>query len=97
MSPEKFNQTINLNENSIRKTSPYRNSPRSDKALKKSDIHKITMFLKTLEMLAIHWNIIAPNSYRYRIKKIPDMTYEMSVIPRQIKESYFYHIKTLAL
>jgi hypothetical protein len=55
------------------------------------------MFLKTLEMLSIHWQILSPNTFRYRIKKMNGLNPEMDAIPKQVKESFFYHIKTIAL
>ena len=55
------------------------------------------MFMKTLEMLAIHWKIINPNSYRHRLTKIPGISKELIALPKQVRESHYFHLKTLLL
>lgn len=55
------------------------------------------MFMKTLEMLSIHWKIINPNSYRHRLVKILGVKKEMLALPKQVRESHYFHIKTLVL
>ena len=58
---------------------------------------KLTTFLKTLEMLALHWKVINPNKYRYRLKKIIGMKKEFSLLPKFVKESYYFNLKTFQL
>jgi len=48
-------------------------------------------------MLSIHWNIINANSFRHRLKNIPELKKEMIALPKQLSESHFYHIKTVLL
>lgn len=97
-SPSKNYDSVTYNSGSIVNRSSIKNSPKSDKAMRKSDLHKLTMFLKTLELLAIHWGIILPNSYRYRLQKVMGVSAkERSAIPKQITSNYFYHVKTLSL
>ena len=86
--------------------SPYKsvkNSPRptaagkSPKRAYEDNWHKLTMFMKTLEMLSIHWKIINPNSYRHRLVKIAGVKKELMAIPKQVRESHYFHLKTLIL
>jgi len=55
------------------------------------------MFLKTLEMLAIHWKIVNPNLFRHRLKKNAELKKEMKILPNLIKESHYYDLKTILL
>ena len=92
--PEQFSSMI-FSEKEGRSTSPYKYSPDSEKGAYKSNLHKVTMFLKTLEMLALHWKVINPNLYRHRLKKVYGSKNELMAIPRQVRESHYYHPKTL--
>lgn len=88
-----FQSPARTSKHSLRSTK----SPRSPKKEFEYNCHKLTTFLKTLEMLALHWAVINPNDYRHRFKKIPGVKREMAALPKLARESYFYDAKTFVL
>ncbi|CAI2384291.1 unnamed protein product [Moneuplotes crassus] len=72
-------------------------SYKSKKRVFEDNCSKISIFLKTLEMLSLHWRIIHKNSYRYRLKKMPGLKKLMNAIPNRLEESYYYDTKTVIL
>lgn len=65
--------------------------------LKSQNLHTVTMFLKTLEMISLHWKIINPNLFRHRLKQFQGVKKEFGLLPKLVKESYFYDVKTIVL
>ena len=91
--PSKMFSTVHKEPGSFMFKSPKRStrhSPQSNRSTKTQRIayeencQKLTMFLKTLEMLALHWKIINPNSFRYRLKNIPGVKKEMASLPKLV-------------
>jgi len=86
-----------LQNNSMKMSPRGSDNYKSKKKIFENSWNKISIFLKTLEMLSVHWDIINPNLFRHRLRKLPELKKEMNMLPNKLKESYFYDIKTIIL
>lgn len=102
-SPRRSSPWSNSNNKSKRKKwGLYENNHRNKETkilqdLKSNNLHTVTMFLKTLEMISLHWKIINPNLFRHRLKQFQEVKREFGLLPKFVKESYFYDAKTIVL